>query len=44
MKYFSYRVVEFRTYKIMKKAIEKFDGTEFFDRKIKIIDVSGFNS
>lgn len=33
-------VVEFRSYKIMKKAIEKFDGSEFFDRKIKIIDDS----
>jgi len=33
-------VVEFRSYKIMKKAIEKFDGTEFFNRTIKLIDDS----
>jgi len=33
-------VVEFRSYKIMKKAIEKFDGSEFFGRNITIIDDS----
>jgi len=33
-------VVEFRSHRIMKKAIEKFDNTDFFGRKIKIIDDS----
>lgn len=31
-------VVEFKTYKDMQRAMRKFDGTEFFDRKIKLID------
>jgi len=33
-------VVEFRTHREMEKAIKKFDGSEFFDRRIKCIDDS----
>lgn len=33
-------VVEFKTHKEMQKAMKKFDGAEFFDRKLKLIDDS----
>lgn len=33
-------VVEYRTYKEMQRAIKKFDGVEFFDRRLKLIDDS----
>lgn len=40
--FFTFRVVEFRSYKEMQRAMRKFDGAEFFDRKLKLIDVSMF--
>ena len=41
--FFTFRVVEFRSYKEMQRAMRKFDGAEFFDRKLKLIDVSMFS-
>ena len=35
-----FSVVEFRSHREMKAAIKKFDGSEFFGRRIKCIDVS----
>lgn len=33
-------VVEFKTYKEMQYALKKFDGADFFDRRLKLIDDS----